>query len=288
MSDINLGLLEHGPHANLIHTMASKCYADSDIQAMWVGGSLASGTGDIYSDIDFRIAVEPGELDRWANPNWADYLPIESAGGVMMRFGEHALLHHLVLSDGTIVDFYVQDTTKHNPEPKVVVLACRNEAFGKMLESFAQPAAMLVREIDGAVARQFFVDYWITTHKEMKALARKYDHASFVGLFYERMALLRAWHMQIAGKDINARATVHMLGKLHQGLGDAITEQQHNILGLPSQTPEQTVLAIDAIRAEMARVGRWLAEKYQFDYVYELEAVVQHAWNEKKDVLVMR
>ena len=42
------------------------------------------------------------------------------------------------------------------------------------------------------MVRQFLVDYWITTHKQMKALARKYDLSPFVGLYFERMALLRA------------------------------------------------------------------------------------------------
>src|SRR5688500_17416682 len=125
MSDIDLGPLEQGPHANLIRVMASKCTEDGSIQAIWVGGSLAAGTGDAYSDVDFRIAVEPGHIDRWTSPDWDQYLPIRPAGGLLLRFGEQALLHHLVLLDGTIVDFYVQDTTRQNPEPNLVILACR-------------------------------------------------------------------------------------------------------------------------------------------------------------------
>ena len=75
---------------------------------------------------------------------------------------------------------------------------------------------------------------------------------AFVGLYLERMALLRAWYMQAVGKDIDSRVTLHMLGALHKGLDGKLTEQQHNILGLPSRTPEETVTVIDAIRAEMA------------------------------------
>jgi hypothetical protein len=261
MSDINLGPLEHGPHANLIRDMASMSFADGSIQAIWVGGSLAAGLGDAYSDVDFRIAVEPGQLDRWKSPDWEHYLPIRPCGGLMMRFGEKALLHHLVLADGTIVDFYVQDTAQENLEPKLVILACRNVEFGATLEGFARPAALLVREIDGAVVRQFFIDYWITTHKQGKALGRKYDHFPFIGLYLERMALLRAWYMQVVGKDIDPRVTLHMLGTLHKGLDGKLTEHQHNILGLPSRTPHETITVIDAIRAEMANVGRWLARR---------------------------
>ena len=138
MLDIDLGLLALGPHADLIRDMARRCSADGSIQAIWVGGSLAAGLGDAYSDVDFRIAVEPGQLDRWVNPNWKLYLPIVPCGGAFMRFGDRALLHHLILEDGTIVDFYVQDTTSQNLEPKVVILASRNSELRAALEGFAQ------------------------------------------------------------------------------------------------------------------------------------------------------
>ena len=136
MSNIDLGILAHGPHANLILDMANKCSADASIQAIWIGGSLAAGLGDAYSDVDFRIAVEPGQVDRWTSPDWEQYLPIHPCGGVLMRFGEQALLHHMVLADGTIVDFYVQDTTQQHSEPALVILACRNKAFRARLEGF--------------------------------------------------------------------------------------------------------------------------------------------------------
>jgi hypothetical protein len=288
MTDIDLGPLENGAHAHLIRAMARKCYADSSIQAIWVGGSLAAGAGDAYSDVDFRIAVEPGQIDRWISPDWEDYLPIRPCGGSLMRFGEQALLHHMVLADGIIVDFYVQDTTTKNPEPELVILACRSAEFRETLEGFASPAALLVREIDGATVRQFFVDYWITTHKQMKALSRKYDLSPFVGLYFERMALLRAWYMQAVGKDIDARVTIHMLGAMHKGLGGKLTAHQHNILGLPSRTPDETVTVIDAIRAEMACVGRCLADRHGFAYPYELEEVVRRIWNENKESLTKR
>ena len=288
MSEIDLGPLEHAPHATLIRDMANKCAMDSSIQAIWVGGSLAAGHGDAYSDIDFRIAVEPGHVDGWINPDWQHYLPLRPCGGLLTRFGEQALLHHMVLTDGTIIDFYVQDTTQHNPEPKVVILACRNAEFRATLEGFAHPAAVLVREIDAAVVRQFLVDYWITTHKQMKALGRKYDHTPFIGLYFERMALLRAWYMQAVGKDIDSRPTLHMVGALHKGLEGKLSADQHTILGLPSRTPEETITVIEAIRAEMAYAGRWLADRYAFAYPHELEDVVWRVWNEHREALARR
>lgn len=102
------------------------------------------------------------------------------------------------------------------------------------------------------------------------------------------MALLRAWYMQVVGKDIDSRATLHMLGVLHAGLAGKLTEHQHSILGFPSRTPEETVTVIEAVRAEMGRVGRWLAERHAFAYPHELEAVVRRVWNEHKDAITRR
>ena len=288
MQEINLGTLENGPHADLIREMARKCATDPRIQAIWVGGSLASGIGDAYSDIDFRIAVQLGEVGDWVAPDWEQYLPIQPCGGTLMRFGEQALLHHLVLADGTIVDFFVQDTERQNFEPNIVVLACRDVEFQSKLEGFARPSAALVKEIDGEAVRRFLVDYWIITHKELKALARQYDLSPFVGLYWERLSLLRAWYMEITGKDIQGRATIHMLGALHKGLAHKLTDEQQVIVGMPSRTPEETVAAIEAIRGEMSRIGRSLAQKHNFTYPSELEAVVQQVWELHKVQVISR
>ena len=288
MTDINLGALEFAPHAFLIRQMAAMCSSDSDVLAVWVGGSLAAGQGDAYSDIDFRIAVETGQVDQWTNPRWDHYLPILPCEGLLLRFGEQALLHHLILTDGTIVDFFVQDRTYHHPEPSLVILACRDPQLRATLEGYVQPASALTRDLEPESVRRLIVEYWIATHKQMKALARKYDQSAFVGLYVERMALLRAWYMQVVGKDIDARATLHMLGLLHQGLDGRLTQEQRDLVGLPSRTPEETVAAIEAVRAEMSRVGRALANRHGIAYPDEIERVVQDSWRTHKPDLTRR
>lgn len=286
--DLNFGSLEHAPHFTLIRDMAEKCYEDATVQAIWVGGSLAAGTGDAYSDIDFRIAVEPQNLKTWHHPDWEQYLPVTVCGSTFMTFGDHALLHHMVLGDGTIVDFYVQDTSRKNLEPALVVIACRDATFTDVLAQFTSPALSLVEDIESTSVQQFFVDYWITTHKEAKGLGRKYDYSQFVGLYFERIALLRAWYMEATGKDIEARVSIHMLGALHKGLRGRLSKQQEVLLGLPSTTVEDMVTAVESIRTEMARVGRKLSDLHGFRYPHELERVVLKTWQDNKNIFTQR
>lgn len=288
MTEINLGLLAAGPHADLIRHIAMLCRADSTLQAAWVGGSLATGTGDIFSDIDLRVAVEPGTLDLWNNPEWPRYVPLKVLGGTFLKFGDRALLHHLLLDNGTLLDFYVQDTTQVHPDPEIVILFCRDPAFRQLLATVKRPTLPQAGPLQAAAVRQFLVDYWITTHKEVKGLSRRYDHAHFVGLYFERLALLRAWYMLATGTDANARVSIHLLGIWQRGLEGHLSTAQLEILGLPTRTPEEAALAIEAIRAEMSRVGRLLADQVGFDYPQEAENVVTEMWNRWRTTIVDR
>lgn len=285
MQDIDLGLLKDGPHAELIEAMAQKCYSDPKVQAIWVGGSLAAGTGDSYSDIDFRIAVDPTQMKDWRTPEWDLYLPIPACVHTFLQFGEHALLHHMVLEDGTLLDFYVQDICKQDFEPDFVVIACRNEEFRQALSGYSSPPISMIKEIDGGKTQQFLMDYWITTHKQLKAMARNYDYFYFAGLYMERMSLLRAWYMEVIGKDIVARMSIHMINKIYLGLDGKLIMKQKQILGLPSSTAQEMIIAVEAIREEMARVGQVLAKRYEFQYPYDLEQVVLKTWDKNRKIL---
>ena len=50
MHDVDLGVLAAGQHADLIREIAGRCIANRNVQAVWIGGSLAASTGDAYSD----------------------------------------------------------------------------------------------------------------------------------------------------------------------------------------------------------------------------------------------
>ena len=60
--DIDLGPLEHGPHADLIRGMASKCAADGSVQAIWVGGSLAAVIG---ASLSSRLSPKRASVRPW-------------------------------------------------------------------------------------------------------------------------------------------------------------------------------------------------------------------------------
>lgn len=226
--------------------------------------------------------MEPGQLGEWGSPDWQRYLPLHPCGGVLLRFGEQALLHHLVLEDwsiGSISMFKHARTTRRESRR-------RRRRRARMMPVSTTPA--LNCPIDAAALRQFFVDYWIATHKQLKAARAEVRSPPRFSGYRSSAALLRAWYMQATGNDIDARPTLHMLGVLHAGLAGRLSAEQHTILGLPSRTPEETIAAIEAIRAEMSRAGSWLAERYAFAYPHELEDIVRRVWHEHKQAVARR
>ena len=63
-----------------------------EVVHVWVGGSLASGSADIYSDVDLRVAVIAERLSARKEPDLAaifDGSP--AAGGTTRDFGDGIL-----------------------------------------------------------------------------------------------------------------------------------------------------------------------------------------------------
>src|SRR5215468_1249265 len=59
-----------------------------EVIALWLGGSLVRGTGDVFSDIDFHIAVAPCHLARWEAPSFEQIFGHTSVvGQQFLRFG---------------------------------------------------------------------------------------------------------------------------------------------------------------------------------------------------------
>ncbi len=122
MTELQLSSLPNLPQREAIAEVASNLWQDVGVVALWVGGSLASGAGDHFSDVDFRVAVVPDQLARWKAPRFEQLFTRASiVGWLVLQFGNEALLHHLVLSNGVIFDFFVQSTTRRPTQEPLLI-----------------------------------------------------------------------------------------------------------------------------------------------------------------------
>ena len=146
MTSLDLGVLPAMAQERTISWLAPTLWVDERVVALWLGGRLARGDGDEYSDIDLRVAVDAADLEVWRALDVQALTGGQVVCGHTFALGEDALIHHLLLLNGDIADLLVQTTARTpNVEP-LVVLGCRDDAFaGRFRSIIARSRSRAIR-----------------------------------------------------------------------------------------------------------------------------------------------
>ncbi len=265
-------LPDHLPQTRVLRYAVRQLAADERVIAGWLGGSFATGRADAYSDVDLRIAVV--DPSAWRDPDFLAVFGQLALGHTFIDFKQSGHLHHLVLTDGTLFDLFVCATDVDRVEPEAVVLWARHpDDLPSMTIGHATPPAPTAASVG-----QLLIEYWMTSHKHRKPLARGLASMCVIGLHHERLALLRLWAIRHGGLDIGGRATIHTLSPACAVIENGVGHEALQLLGTPARDRLEIVSAIEAVRDEVGRVGRELAAQFGFDYPDSLEAVVRSSW----------
>jgi hypothetical protein len=280
MTDLHLNHLPNLPQRETIVEVASNLWAHASIIALWVGGSLASGAGDRFSDVDFRVAVAPDQLADWKSPRFEQIFTQASVvGRIMLPFRENALLHHLVLANGEVFDFFVQSTTRLPSQEPLLILGCRSKAFEQVLTS-QNSLPQGEQTVSGETVQELLVNFWISSHKHRKVLDRGLDLMVTLGLDRELSMLLRLWYIEARGRDCGdvRRQTIHSFTDVVRILEQALGPQALALIGAPRRDRQELYQVIESTRQTVAQLGRRLAQRYSFAYPSALEATVLQGW----------
>src|SRR5450755_1765837 len=282
--ELQLDTLPAFPQAATIVEICKRLWQHDDVVALWIGGSLARQAGDAFSDIDLRVAVALLDLPVWKTPPFEEiFVHSPVVGQQFLAFGEQAFLHHLVLANGEIIDFFIQSTQQRlTPEPRLI-LGCRDEDFAHLLVANQRRArAEAVAEVEPATIQRVLTAFWINSHKHRKVLHRNLDLMVTFGFDVEKALLVRLWYLEVSGKDCGdvRQGTIHTLtsiiGTLEQDGGDEVRA----VIGAPMRTGAEIYHALESNRTVISRIGRRLAQKYGSVYPADLEAAVLQGWQE--------
>ena len=72
--------LKSSAHDSVLREMAQRIWKRDDVVGIWVGGSIARGNADRYSDIDLRVAVKAAALSAWEKIDLTELLGREVVG----------------------------------------------------------------------------------------------------------------------------------------------------------------------------------------------------------------
>jgi hypothetical protein len=279
MQDLDISLLPDLPQKRFLVPLLTDLWQDPEVVCIWLTGSLARGTADMYSDVDLGIAVQSGAFDPEHLPASARLLKDHAVTHNTAKMGDYATLHYLLLEHGELYDFMVQ-TTEHSVREQVrLVLACRDETLSDQL-SGGKDLSIEFQTADKDLIRASITTFWLAQLRHQKVLHRDLRLVAWMGEQLMRQELIRLWYVLATGRDCGPLKdkTIHTLSPVVKAVREAQGENAMNLVGQPLRTRQEIIEATAQLRDEFGRVGRQVATQLGFDYPTKVEAVVLAGW----------
>ncbi len=280
---LRLDALPDLPQRRTLERVAARLWAEDEVAALWLGGSIARGEADPHSDVDLRVAVRPDALVRWQEPDRAALSALigETVVGVHALRWEGTVLHQFLLAEGVIWDLLVQSVEREPPQDFTLVLGCRDDEFGRRLASALLPQGEEMPPADPAAIQEAITNFWVGSHKHVRMLYRHLDLLILHGLSLEHSVLMRLWYVEATGRDLGSqRPTIHTLTPQVRAVTSFIGPRSLETLGAARTNRTEIKQVIEAHRDEVAAVGRRLAARLGFAYPDALEQTVRQGWAE--------
>ena len=278
--ELRLEGLPNLPQAATVRALAERIWANARVVALWLGGSLASGAGDQYSDIDLRLALAPDDLPAWEACDLAALLNGAPLAHQFIRFGPGAYLRHLIAPNGDILDLVVRSVEIPPEDEPSLVLGCRDDAYAALLTVHdCAPASQDVPATAEGV-RELLEAFWVNSHKHRKVLHRNLDLMFPAAMHANWRMLMTLWHIAATGNETSARhfSGIHGLTELVRGVESTYGSEPLATIGAPIRTREEICAVIERDQEVVAQLGRQLAARYHFAYPEALERTVRAAW----------
>lgn len=288
MDGLDLGVLPDLPQRETIALLAPRLWEDARVAAVWVGGSLARGAGDAYSDIDLRVAVDAADLDAWRTPDFAALLHDLALGRQFVSLGQDAFIHHLILVNGDMLDLLVQSVERRPVAEPILVLGCRSTELAERLESANRPEELEEMESMPASAEtvsELVTAFWINSHKHRKVLHRGLELMFPAGVYAAWTMLMRLWYIEATGNEVRPYhfSGIHGLTELVRAVERVAGADARALFGAPTRTPAEIWEVVERQQAAAACTGRLLADRFGFAYPAALEEMVRGSWRAFRD-----
>lgn len=278
---LHLDALPPLPQSQTLRDLGPRLWQDERVLAIWLGGSFATGAADAYSDVDVRVAVAQVDLVRWEAPDFDALLGAAPLAHHFLRLGAQTILHHLVLPTGDTLDLLVQSAEIAPSAEPTLVLGCRDHPFAHLLATSSHALPPLTgTPATGSLVRELVIDFWVHSHNHRKVLYRQLDLMFPAASYANWQMLMRLWYIAATGHDVSPQhfTSIYGLTPLTQAVLPVCGPEPLAVCGIPTRTREEIFAAIERYRDVVSQLGRSLAERYDFEYPAELEAMTRREW----------
>jgi hypothetical protein len=275
---LNFSRVPDLPQTALLKEVATELFSGDDVRAIWLGGSLARGQGDLFSDIDLRLFVTNESFSEIELPADATILRRDAVVHLPMNFGT-GVLHHLMLGSGTILDLFVQKATAE-PSPEArLILGVKDAALAAKLTEGADPLPPTFNPIDRETIEKLLLTFWISQQKHLKVIHRGLGLVAWQGEHFIRQEVLKLFFISATGRDCGSSiGSIHVMSPVARAIQEAFGDEALALLGTPRRTTEELMTNAMILQDMVASIGRTLCERHGATYPEKAEATVRRNW----------
>lgn len=236
--------------------IVTKLQMDRDIIGIYLGGSLAKGTEDEFSDIDLRIVVEEGvsKQDKLSEllDDRNDVLFIES------WFPSFAVIHFDCFVKVDLFAYY-QNQLDADVWLKDIKILKDTDKFLEKLKSDSE-------KIEYVLSQKAFENILHKYLAHLHELYRRYERKEY---HYVQQSFLSMQHCLVSLFHINVGIPANNLGdwsKYEGGRSVLTQDKQEFILKLSQTVYDQIPSTLDSLNNEIEQTAKETAEKYHLEF----------------------
>lgn len=237
------------PQLALLPDLVPRLMALPGVEAVFLSGSLGRGGGDVYSDLDLRVAVDA---------SFRTFLSRDALGVLMggqplalecTRLGPHAYMHHMILPRGLMVDLLCERGMDLEQTGSGVRLD--GTPGDGLPPRRGTSKAWAPQPIEATAVGDLVQRFWITMHKHRRGIARAQDLVIWTGVHYSIADIMRLEFLQATGLDCGnlTRMGIYELS----GVSEWLREHEDMALGAGLWPWEQDVTWTAAVSQLMDR-----------------------------------
>jgi predicted nucleotidyltransferase len=282
--------IQLAPHQNelpqvvFLRELVGDIWKNPRVMAIWLGGSFAHGVADAHSDVDLRVGMLPDAFSRTQMPAGTEHIAASQVVQNRLEFGEDAVLFHTMLANGDIYDLFVQPITRIPSPEKRLVIACRDTAFAKKLESESVETAHAFPPAEARTIEKTLETFWLGQRKHVKVLTRGLQIVPYLGEQMMRRMVIQLCFIRATGKDCGTleRLTIHQATPVERAIAKHFGEEVWQIL-----QADFSLDSLEHLQKFVAVLGRELATEWGFDYPVAAEETALHTWETYKKEAIL-
>ncbi len=270
--------MTHLPQLAILPGLVQRLQALPVTRAVYLGGSLGRGEGDLYSDLDLQVIVQPSCTDFLPDPVLAQVAGVPPLAVVRFTLGPASWMHHLILASGIIVDLLCRHEIT---ESELLYLVPLEGDCGPSLPAAGtRPKAWAPEIISAQEVRDLVQAFWVTMHKHRRGIAREQELVIWTGIHLSLAQLMRLQFIAATDQDCGdlTRMGIYSLSGVNDWLKiNADTDCLAELLAPVAST--DWTHCVSLLTAKGSRLCQVLWDRWALPaQLRELEEVVVAEW----------